>query len=83
MMKLHQYKCPNCGANIDISNSEDIKCSYCGQSFTFEVFDNNDSSSNNEFNSPKATLIIIVASFVGLVTLAAILLSIFAPNGFA
>lgn len=94
-MELRHFKCPSCGANLDVNaGSVEIKCDYCGQRF---VVDNMNSRINDAINEtvtdiinekmeetysmqPKKSqmqtaLIIGVAAFVGIISLAMIILA--------
>ena len=85
-MELNHYQCPNCGASLNVSEyNTEIKCEYCGQSFVFD--DPNAVIHEAEMrqhadNKLKTILILSVVLFIGLTTIALVLFSTLATNGF-
>ena len=85
-MELKHFKCPSCGANLEISiDSTEAKCDYCGQSFIID--DTNAIVTEMERQQKadhkvKMMVFIGVALFIGLITIAIVLFTTLAPNGF-
>ncbi len=85
-MELRHFKCPSCGANLEISaNRAESKCDYCGQSFVID--DPNATVAEMERlqqadHKVKMMVFIGVALFIGLITIAIVLFTALAPNGF-
>lgn len=96
-MELRHFKCPSCGANLDVnSDSVESKCDYCGQSF---VIDNPNSIVNETIteiinetieetnkkqksdNKMKTALVVFVATFVLLITITTMVLVVVTSNG--
>lgn len=85
-MELNHYQCPNCGASLNVSEyNTEIKCEYCGQSFIIDdpnVALHEAEMRRNSDNRMKMTLILSIVLFIGLTTIALVLFSTLAPNGF-
>lgn len=81
-MQLRHFKCPSCGANLDVSaDSTEIKCNYCDQTFVVDAT-NEDITESQQQRSLKLTVgvFIGVAVFIGLITIAIMLFSSIAYN---
>ncbi len=85
-MQLRHFKCPSCGANLDVSADRiEIKCDYCDQ--TFVIDDPNAivaemGRQQQADHKVKMMVFIGVALFIGLITIAVVLFTAIAPNGF-
>ncbi|MBE6888392.1 MAG: hypothetical protein E7485_00045 [Ruminococcaceae bacterium] len=76
-MQLRHFKCPSCGANLDVStDSVEIKCDYCDQTFVVDT-PKEDITETHQQRSLKLTIgvFIGVAVFISLITIAIILFS--------